>query len=187
MKREELKNLGLNDEQLDGVMKLHGIDVTAAKEKYADYDELKASNDSLTKQVEQAGKDLKKLSKLTSDNEDLNKTIEDLRNSSKAAQEQAAAEIQAVKLDSAINNGLSGYKARNTKAVKALLDMETIKFNDKGELEGLNDQLDTIAKENSFLFDQGKTTEYEPKSGNGGNGGVDDAQAFKDAISALRN
>lgn len=186
MKREDLKNLGLTDDQLESVMKLHGQDVESNKARYADYDELKATNDSLTKQVEQAGKDLKKLSKLTTDNEDLNKTVEDLRKAAKDAQDKASAEIQAVKLDNAINSGLSERKARNTKAVKALLDMDTIKFNEDGSLDGLTEQLDAISKDNGFLFDQGQKTDYEP-TGNDKTSGATDIQAFKDQFKNALN
>ena len=186
MKREDLKNLGLTDDQLESVMKLHGQDVESNKAKYADYDELKATNDSLTKQVEQAGKDLKKLSKLTTDNEDLNKTVEDLRKAAKDAQDKASAEIQAVKLDNAINSGLSERKARNTKAVKALLDMDAIKFNEDGQLDGLTEQLDAISKDNGFLFDQGQKTDYEP-TGNDKASGATDIQAFKEQFKNALN
>lgn len=176
MKREELKELGLNDEQLEAVIKLHGQSIEGTKSKFADYDELKTANESLTKQVEQSTKDLKKLSKLTSDNEELNKTVEDLRTASKEAQEKAANDIKALKLDNAINSGLANAKARNNKAVKSLLDMEAIQFNDEGKLEGLEDQLTEIAKDNGFLFDKGTTQDYTPKGNEGG--GVSDKAAF---------
>lgn len=178
MKREELKNLGLTDEQLDGVMKLHGQDVENNKAKFANYDEIKKANENLKSQVEQASKDLKKLSKLTTDNADLNKTVEDLRKAAKEAQDKATADIQAMKMDNAINASLSEHKARNTKAVRALLDMDSINFNDKGELEGFDDQLNTIIKDNAFLFDQGEKAEYKP-SGNGISN-VTSVQTFKD-------
>lgn len=41
MKREDLKTLGLTDEQIESVMKLNGDDINREKGKFADYDELK--------------------------------------------------------------------------------------------------------------------------------------------------
>lgn len=42
MKREELQTLGLTDEQINSVMKLHGDTINREKAKYADYDDVKA-------------------------------------------------------------------------------------------------------------------------------------------------
>ena len=176
MKREELKDLGLTAEQVDSIMKLHGTDVESFKSKYADYDELKTKNEELSKQVAKNEKDLKSLSKSTKDNEDLQNTIKSLQDENKQMKTDFESKISSMKLNSAIDTSLAGHKARNTKAVKALLDMDNIKLNDKGELEGLDDQIANIEKDNAFMFDKGTNTNYEP-AGNS-NSGLSDKDAF---------
>jgi uncharacterized protein YjiS (DUF1127 family) len=158
MKREQLKDLGLTDEQIESIMKMHGQDV----QKYSDYDELKAKNTSLTEQVEKNAKDLKGLSKLTKDNEELNSKITSLTDENKQIKADSEKKIANMKLDSAVNNALSGRKARNTKSVRALLDMDNVKLSEDGQLSGLDDQLDTIEKDNPFLFDKGQHQNYKP-------------------------
>ena len=60
MKREELKKLNLNDEQIDKVMNLHGADVESMKSKS---EELSKTNESLQSQIAERDKDLKSLKK----------------------------------------------------------------------------------------------------------------------------
>ncbi|MDN2612999.1 phage scaffolding protein [Apilactobacillus sp. EABW-1NA] len=176
MKREELKDLGLTAEQVDSIMKIHGTDVESFKSKYADYDELKTKNEELSKQVAKNEKDLKSLSKSTKDNEDLQNTIKSLQDENKQIKTDFESKISSMKLNSAIDTSLAGHKARNTKAVKALLDMDNIKLNDKGELEGLDDQIANIEKDNAFMFDKGTNTNYEPVGNS--NSGLSDKDAF---------
>lgn len=57
---------------------------------------------------------------------------------------------------SKIEIALLGAKAKNTKAVKALLDQEKISL-DGDNLLGINEQLEAIKKDNAFLFDDGKS------------------------------
>lgn len=181
LKREELKNLGLTDEQLEGVMKIHGHDTEAMKAKFSDYDEIKAKNDDLTSRIKKNDADLKKLSKSSKDNEELRNQISELQEENKKAKTDFDSKVQGMKLDNAINNVLSEHKARNGKSVKALLDMDNIKFDDKGELTGLSDQLETVEKENPFLFDKGET-QHKQTGGNEG-GGVSDKQILKNVWS----
>ncbi len=47
MKREELRALGLTDEQIEKVLESHGKTIKADKEKLVDYDDIKAENKTL--------------------------------------------------------------------------------------------------------------------------------------------
>lgn len=60
--------------------------------------------------------------------------------------------INALKFDHALEGALTASKAKNAKAVKALLDMDGLKMNGE-EIVGLSEQLEKIKKENDFLFD----------------------------------
>jgi chromosome segregation ATPase len=75
MNREELRALGLTDEQIEKVLESHGKTIKAYKEKLVDYDEIKNAKEKLEKQV----KDLN--GTLTATNEkyaDYDKNIEEL-------------------------------------------------------------------------------------------------------------
>lgn len=164
MKREELKKLDLTDEQIDKVMGLHGADVEAMKAKT---DELGKTNESLQNQIAERDKDLKTLKKQAGNNEELNNQLKELQSKYKQDTESLTKELQQTKLNSAVDSALGKAKVRNTKAAKALLNMDNVTLNDKGELEGLDDQISSLQKSDGYLFDQGQKEPYQPQGGGG--------------------
>lgn len=68
------------------------------------------------------------------------------------AARQADEKVAQVQFDYALNAALGAAKARNATAVKALLNMDGLKFNE-GTIVGLKEQLDAIKAENDFLFE----------------------------------
>lgn len=69
------------------------------------------------------------------------------------AAEDSAREIEQLKFDFALDRELTKAQARNPKAVKALLDRDALKY-DKGKIIGLEEQLETLKKneDSAFLF-----------------------------------
>ena len=164
MKREELKKLNLTDEQIDKVMSLHGADVESMKSKS---EELNKTNESLQSQIAERDKDLKTLKKRAGDNEELTNQFKELQSKYKQDTDNLTKELQQTKLNSAVDSALGKAKVRNSKAAKALLNMDEVKLNDKGELEGLDDQISSLQKTDGYLFDQGNTEPYQPQGGGG--------------------
>ena len=164
MKREELKKLNLTDEQIDKVMSLHGVDVENSKSKI---DELNKTNESLQSQIAERDKDLKTLKKQAGDNEELTNQFKELQTKYKQDTDNLTKELQQTKLNSAVDSALSKAKVRNSKAAKALLNMDGVKLNDKGEVEGLDDQINSLQKTDGYLFDQGNKEPYQPQGGGG--------------------
>ena len=66
------------------------------------------------------------------------------------------AEIIKVKLDAKIESAISATKAKNAKAVNALLDRDKLELEENGQVKGLKEQLDKIVADNPFLFDSEK-------------------------------
>jgi hypothetical protein len=68
MKRDELKNLGLTDEQIDSVMTMHGADITREKGKAdkweSDYNALKATADADAQKYATYDSDMEELATL---------------------------------------------------------------------------------------------------------------------------
>ena len=70
-----------------------------------------------------------------------------------AEQEKAhKAELAQVKLDNAIDAALTAAGAKNTKAVRALLDTTKVKMGDDGKLTGWDEQLTAVKKSDAYLF-----------------------------------
>lgn len=149
MKTEFLKELGLEQEKIDKVMAENGKDVEAEKAKVT------AKDGELTK-ANQTIKDLQDTVKKFDgvDVKALNQQITDL-------QSKYDADISQTKLDSALEVALMQGKAKNTKAVKALLDASVIKL-DGDKLLGLDDQLANLKKESGYLFDEAPAQDGKP-------------------------
>ena len=162
MKRETLKDMGLNAEQVDKIMELNGVDIEKAKGKA---NELATENTELKAQLKKRDDDLVELRKSVKDNETLSADFKALQEKYKNDRADLEKQVAQVKLTSALDMGLSGAKVRNAKAIKGLLDMDAIKLDDAGKLTGLDDQLKAIRKSDPYLFDGGEKQDYTPASG----------------------
>lgn len=151
MKTEFLKELGLEQSVIDQIMAENGKDIAAHKQRY---DVEKARADELQKQLTEANKQIDGFKGM--DIEGVKKSADDWKAKFEAAEKKAKEDLDALRFDHALDNALSGSKARSAKAVKAFLDMSTLKLTDSGEISGLKEQLEKIRSENDYLFEQEK-------------------------------
>ncbi|WP_258831453.1 phage scaffolding protein [Peribacillus frigoritolerans] len=84
-------------------------------------------------------------------NEDLQKQINDLQDANKQAATDYQAKLDKQAFDFSLEKALSDAKAKNPKAVKALLNHEAIKL-DGDKLLGLEEQLKTLQESDGYLF-----------------------------------
>lgn len=175
MKREFLKNLGLTDEQIDKIMAENGKDIEKAKGDTAklesDLEAKKTEVETLQGQLKEANKQIEGFKGM--DIEGIKKAADDYKQKFEQAEKDAQAKLEKLQFDHALENALRAAKAKNTKAVKALIDLEGLKFNGE-EIIGLKDQLEKIQKENAYLFEDAKGVPKIVLPGNGGGGGKDD-------------
>ncbi|MBS4869100.1 MAG: phage scaffolding protein [Eubacterium sp.] len=63
-------------------------------------------------------------------------------------------QINNIKLENEIEKAMTSYGAKTTKAVRALLNTDEIKFDDNGNITGINQQLDKLINDEStkYLF-----------------------------------
>ena len=147
MKREFLRELGLTDEQIDKIMAENGKDI----EKYKTLAETKeAELKQVKQQLEEANAQIEKFKDM--DIESIKAAAEDYKQKYEKAKEEAQREIEQIKFNYAIEKALTNAKARNVKAVKALLDLENLQLADD-KILGLDEQLERIKEENDFLFE----------------------------------
>ena len=168
--RDKLLKIGLSNEQMEKIIALHGADIEELKAKSDELinsktEELKKANESLQSQIAERDKDLKTLKKQAGDNEELSNQFKELQSKYKQDTENLSKELQQTKLNSAVDSALGKAKVRNSKAAKALLNMDEVKLNDKGEVEGLDNQISSLQKSDGYLFDQGSKEPYQPQGG----------------------
>lgn len=174
MKREELKELGLTDDQATAVINAYSEALKNYVPK-ARLDEVIAERNNLKDQVTERDKQIDTLKGSAGDNQALKDQIAQLQAKNNEDAKAYKAQLEQVKLDNAVNMALTGAKAKNAKAVRALLDLEKAKVGDDGKVDGLEAQIAALQKSDGYLFDaaapapQPKLTGITPKDGAGGN------------------
>lgn len=149
MNKEDLIAMGLTEEQAKKVMdSLDGNFVTKAR-----FNEINEENKTLKKSVSDRDKQLEDLKKSSGDNVALQQQISDLQKQNADQQKAHDEELAKLKLDNAVEIALSGAKARNGKAVKAMLDMSKVKLGEDGKLSGFDEQIEALKKSDAYMFD----------------------------------
>lgn len=175
MKTEDLKALGLDEETIKKVFSLNGKDIEELKKQIADKDkELTNANsekESITKNLDEVKEKLKGFDGV--DVEGLNKQIKDLQEKMDAQ----AKQFESEKLERAFNDKLDSFIAKkngkNATAIKSLLDVATLK-DSKNQDADIESALDSVAKDNDYLFGTNEPIKKPVAStgGNSGNGGT---------------
>ena len=134
--------------------------------------DIKAEQDAATAtktQLDEANKTIQSYKDMDIDG--IKQAADDWKTKAEKAKSDADAQISELKFDYALSAALTGARARNSKAVKALLDMDGLKLND-GKIIGLDEQLSQIKEENGFLFESDEPAPTIVKGTNGGSGGI---------------
>lgn len=148
MKREFLQNIKIGDQPLtkeiiDAIMDENGKDIEAAKKPFADYDTLKTQLADANKAIE----DFKGL-----DIDGVKKAADDWKAKYEQAEKDAAAKIADMQFDGLLTGAVSAAKGKNAKAIRALLDVDTLKASKNQEAD-IKTALEALAKDNGYLFD----------------------------------
>lgn len=179
MKRKFLEDMGLEKEQVDKILDENSQDIGKAKgdsEKIQkDLDATNAEVESLKGQISDRDKQLETLKNSTGDVEAMKQQIATLQADNKAKDDAHAAEIKQLKIDAAIDSALTGAKAKNNTAVKALLkDLDKAELADDGTIKGLAEQIEALQKSDAYLFDTTTKKKTQVKGAKPGESGNDD-------------
>ena len=175
MKREWLKELGLEAEVIDKIMDENGKDVNKAK---CETQTLKTENADLKQQLATANTTITELKASNTNNEALQAKVTEYEQTI----ETMKADNQKKEFDLALENELIKLNVHSTRAARAELDMDKIKY-ENGQFTGLKEQTDTWAQEKAFLIKTGAThTHYNPAGG-----GNPDTKGYAAQLATQRN
>lgn len=160
MKKEELIKLGLDEETAKKVEAASTEELKGYVEK-TKYSELETVKNQLEESNKTVNKQLEDLKKNTGDAEALKAEIQKMQDENKSKETEYANNIKKLKVDNAVELALIGAKAKNTKAVKALLNLENLEIGEDGKVKGLEDQIKNLTKDEgtAFLFEAESKTE----------------------------
>lgn len=149
MKTEELKEIGLNDEQIAAVFKLRGKEVEDYNQLKNNFETLKTENENYKSQVASANEQIEAFKDM--DIESIKASAEEYKNKYEQAQIKAKEDMDNITLNNAIDLELVNAGSRNLKAAKALLDIDSLK-DSKNLNDDLKAQIEGLKESDSYLF-----------------------------------
>ena len=153
MTKENLLEWGLTEEQANKVMEgLNGSFVTKSR-----FNEVNTELTTAKNTIKERDTQLETLKKASGDTKALQDQITQLQADNKKKDTDHAAELKNLKISNAVDMALTGAKAKNNTAVKALLAafLEKAELADDGTVKGLDDEIGKLTKgeDTAFLFD----------------------------------
>ena len=153
MTKEKLLEWGLTEEQATKVMEgLNGSFVTKAR-----FNEVNTELTTAKNTIKERDTQLETLKKASGDTKALQDQITQLQADNKKKDTDHAAELKNLKISNAVELALTGAKAKNNTAVKALLAdfIAKAELAEDGTVRGLDDEVKKLVegKDTAFLFD----------------------------------
>lgn len=167
MTRDFLKNFKAADgselpkEVIDAIMAENGRDINAAKAPFADYDSIK-------QQLTDANKTIDGFKEMDIDG--VKRSADEWKAKAEQAQKDADERVAAAQFDNALDIAILAAKAKNNKAVKALLDVETLRKSTNRDAD-ITAALEAVRKDSAYLFDDGSNPPPVSGAGTGGSAG----------------
>lgn len=151
---EFLKQNGIEEIKANDVVKaMKEAKIFTTKLENADerYSKLKEQKKELEEQIKNRDKQLEDLTVKAKGNEELTKQLEELKATNAKTVEEYEAKIKANEFNYALDRELNRANSKNNKALKALLDIDSIKYQE-GKFEGLESQIKALKESDSYLF-----------------------------------
>ncbi|MFL2104138.1 phage scaffolding protein [Desemzia sp. FAM 23991] len=112
----------------------------------------KTDFNSKVEELKTANETLETLQKDNVDVKELQDTIVEYKEKVETLETERVAELKQMKLDQAVERQLNKFKAKNEKAVKALLELKKVELNEDGSIKGLEEQLNALKESDAYLF-----------------------------------
>lgn len=174
MKRDFLKNLGIEDKELiDKILDENSADIGKAKGELESY---KTKVTELEADIKSKDATIASLQVEADKVEGLNQTITQLTADKENLTNELTTKVSEIQKGHAIESKIRDRKGKNVKAIRALLDESKITF-ENNELGGIDEQLEALenAEDSSMLFGEIKppapagTNLVDPATSNNGN------------------
>ena len=174
MKKEEFVKLGISEDIAAKAEAASQEELKGYIPK-ARFDEVNNEKKKLELDVRDRDGQLETLKNSTGDVEAMKQQIATLQADNKAKDEAHAAEIKKMKVDAAVEAALTGARAKNTTAVKALLkDLDKAEIGEDGTIKGLAEQIEALQKSDEYLFEAKETKKTQVKGAKPGDSGNED-------------
>lgn len=165
MTKEELLALGLAEEQIAEVFKINGKDIEKSK---ADLATIQTELASTKEQLQTANTEIESYKSM--DIEAIKASANEYKAKFETTKTDLEKQIESLKFEHSIENALSKAGAKNTKAAKALLDIEGLKGS-KNMDSDIEAAITTLKETETYLFGEADPAGTGGSMGGGAKGG----------------
>lgn len=144
MKRKFLEDMGLTKEQVDSIMAENDSDIEAAK---GELEQIKTELEQTKTQLQEANTTIDGFK----DYDQVKSQVEEYKTKYEMSKTEYEAKIADMQFGSALEAAITAAGGRNAKAVKALLDVETLKAS-KDQTADIKAAIEACQKDNGYLF-----------------------------------
>ncbi|WP_455438032.1 phage scaffolding protein [Hungatella hathewayi] len=144
MKRKFLEDMGLTKEQVDSIMAENDSDIEAAK---GELEQIKTELQQTKTQLQEANTTIDGFK----DYDQVKSQVEEYKTKYETSKTEYEAKIADMQFGSALEAAITAAGGRNAKAVKALLDVETLKAS-KDQTADIKAAIEACQKDNGYLF-----------------------------------
>lgn len=170
MKKEDLVALGLNDEQVNEVFKMRGLEIEAEKDARATLEAEKQEAEKAKADLEAKITELEENSITQEDLDVLEQAKTALETELTNIKDTHAKEIEDIQFNHSLKSELERAGAHNAKTLMTVLNRDELKFED-GKVVGLDEQLKTAKEEHGYLFkSEGEPSKPQVATGSKGTG-----------------
>lgn len=181
MKREFLRGLGVEEENIQKILDEHHDSLKEYRDKADKVDSLKEELKTATSEIKERDNQITELQSKSGDNEELNKQLEQYKKDN-ADYEQKLKEVQ-------LNNAIKVHFAKDANDpndVLAFIDKDKLELQEDGSVKGLEDAGKQLQESKPYLFANIKPTGRKPEDGSNPSGGITKEQ-FENMGVAERN
>ena len=178
MKCKFLEDMGLTKEQVDSIMAENGSDIEAAK---GELDQVKTELEQTKTQLQEANTTIDGFK----DYDQVKGQVEEYKTKYETSKAEYETKIADMQFGTTLEAAITSAGGRNTKAIKALLDVDVLKAS-KDQTADIKAAIEACQKDNSYLF--GATEPINNPvgpTGGGGAGGIDSNTAALRAAMGL--
>jgi len=140
----------------------------------------------LRSQLQDYDTQIEELKKHADASSELQDKIKEIQDAKKEEVETLNNKLRQKTLDNEVEKELIKRKARNPKAVKALLDNDTIKLEEDDSVIGLSEQLDKLQESDDYLFENDEAKKKKKKAGEDFSKGQDFSGNDESELDAMR-
>lgn len=199
MNKEKLIAVGLNEEQITNVLKLHKEEIDSNYIPIHRFNEVNTELKTTRASLADRDKQIEGLKKFEGTAAELQIKVKELEDANKTADAKYKQELAAEQKRNAVKLGLlddAEGKPHDVEMVMSLFNLDTIEVDESGKItKGFKEQCETIRKDKAFLFasktDSGKPAGWKPagwKPPDGDKGGqsTDPSVSFGKSLAQIK-